>query len=305
MLSLLRHTTIRTTLAAAAMLLIMLQAHAVPYYISNSGKSLAQDSAIYDFGDSTLLQDENAFRYAFMCFVHDLQRLQPAKAATASRQAAMRVSTIANPYIREKAYRQLDKLAHEVLADTLSPQHDALLYNMLTKTLNLTIYADMAQRNGNTYMEKNLKKNMPGMPAADFAFIDRNGKRHSLHKVSAKYILLFFYDPDCHVCHDIAAQMAKEPLLADGGDIKVLAIYTDNETERWKAHASSFPESWTDGYSPGGEIAEKQPFYLPVIPSLYLLDADKRVLLRDVSPETLIEVVEQLKHNKEQHLRHK
>ena len=38
-------------------------------------------------------------------------------------------------------------------------------------------------------------------------------------------------------------------------------------------------------------------FYLPVIPSIYLLDADKRVLLRDVSPDTLAEVVRQLTNN--------
>ena len=38
-------------------------------------------------------------------------------------------------------------------------------------------------------------------------------------------------------------------------------------------------------------------YHLPVIPSIYLLDADKRVLLRDVSPETLTEVIKQLANN--------
>lgn len=287
-------TTLSVPLIFVSMMLTMHQAGAMTRHKSRNNKTSCLSAGNYDFSDSTLLQDEDAFKATFMRFSDEMQHLSPVKAATLSLQAAKQVSGIDNPYKREKAYRQLDMLAQEILADTLSPRHNILLHSIFTKTLNLTFYADMAQRNGNTYMEKNLRKNMPGMLAADFAFIDRNGKRHTLHNEKAVYMVLFFYDPDCHVCHDIARQLAEQKCFTDNSNIKVIAIYTDNETERWKAHASGFPKTWTDGYSPNGEMAEKQIFYLPVIPSLYLLDADKRVLLRDVSPETLASVVKQL-----------
>lgn len=258
------------------------------------GNGTESPCADISFCDSALIASPDKQEAAFTAFISRMQTLPPADAANCMRQAAQQLCSIDNRRVRELMHNRLEQLARKHLADSTSAQHNALLFSIFTKTLNLIYYADMARRDGNTYMERNLQKNMPGMPAADFAFTDRKGKRRSLYKEKAPFTVLFFYDPDCHVCHDIARSLQKEKALTADSGVKVLAIYTDNETERWKAHTQNFPDTWTDGCSPKGEIAEKQTFYLPVIPSLYLLDADKHVLLRDVSPETLAEVLKQL-----------
>lgn len=279
-------TTCFAALSASAPLAVQAQQHD-----SICAGSLSTNC---DFCDSALINNPEKTEAAFAAFISSIQTLPHAKAACHMRKTAQRLCAIGNRRVRETMHDRLEQLARKHLANSTSAQHNALLYSMFTKTLNLTFYADMAKRDGNTYMEHNLQKNMPGMSAPDFTFIDRKGKHRSLYKEKAPLTVLFFYDPDCHVCHDIAKSLQKERALTADSSVKVLAIYTDNETERWKAHTQDFPDTWTDGCSPNGEIAEKQTFYLPVIPSLYLLDSDKRVLLRDVSPETLTEVLKQL-----------
>ena len=66
-----------------------------------------------------------------------------------------------------------------------------------------------------------------------------------------------------------------------------MVIYPDADSEMWKNRISRMPIGWIDAYSPDGEIADKLLYYLPAMPSLYLLDADKRVILKDASHETV------------------
>ena len=44
------------------------------------------------------------------------------------------------------------------------------------------------------------------------------------------------------------------------------------------------PAGWTVGLDTG-EISRRNLYYMPEMPSLYLLEGDKTVILRDASPE--------------------
>jgi thiol-disulfide isomerase/thioredoxin len=251
-------------------------------------------SQMCNLSDSTLMHNPDTLEMPFIAFADKVQRLSPAMAADTMRQTVERLFATKNRRKKELLRQRLMTYAQNIFADSTSERYNTLLYSMFSKIVVLTYYASMAQQEGNEYMQKNLEKNVPGSPATDFTFVDRKGKRRTLYSEKAPLTVLFFYDPDCHVCHEIAKQLSKVDLFTRSKRVKVLSIYTDVETERWKAHASGFPKSWTDGYSPDGEIMLKELFYLPHIPSIYLLDAGKRVLLHDVSPETLIAVVKQL-----------
>lgn len=131
-----------------------------------------------------------------------------------------------------------------------------------------------------------LEKNRPGAIATDFAYIDRTGKSGRMHSLNTPMLLLVFADPDCESCKTILPKMMGDRLLQDKR-VKVLVVYPDADSEMWKNRISRMPVGWIDAYSPDGEIADKLLYYLPAMPSLYLLDADKRVILKDASHETV------------------
>ena len=78
----------------------------------------------------------------------------------------------------------------------------------------------------------------------------------------------------------------KEPALQDAR-VKVLAVYPYDDTELWKQKTLQTPGNWIDARGADGESLESL-YFIQATPSLYLLDSQKRVLLKDAPPQAVI-----------------
>ena len=236
----------------------------------------------YNFADPTIAAKTEYNEQGFVNFIDLLPRVKPAIAADAMRTFVDRMYSACKPQ-REA----LANLADQYLGDNESPVHNDMLYAMYLELTASSKFASAAERTRNEYMARNLRKNLPGTVAADFDYITHDGAKHTMHKFEARFTLLYFYDPDCQHCRDTAAKLADmEPQFKNKG-IKVLAIYPYEETERWLNINPPFPNSWTDGCSPQGKIINDDTYYFKSMPSLYLLDDEKRVILKNPSVEVL------------------
>ena len=117
-----------------------------------------------------------------------------------------------------------------------------------------------------------------------------------MHDMTADYLLLVFHDPDCENCERILPQLMREPLL-QSPKVKVLAVYPDNNTDEWRQKHYDMPANWIDAYSPQGEISGKSVYFIQATPSLYLLDREKKVLLKDSTPQTILQNLSELLKN--------
>ena len=82
--------------------------------------------------------------------------------------------------------------------------------------------------------------------------------------------------------------------MISSGALAVVNVYIDSDLDDWKAYAVNYPTAWFSGYDPDYAIRTDLLYAVRAIPSLYLLDADKNVLLKDVPPEKLFAALEQL-----------
>ena len=155
-----------------------------------------------------------------------------------------------------------------------------MLYAPLLEQLLELIPQTDPQASKLSFILKNVQKNQVGSIATDFRYIDRNDKVGSLHQLQGTYTLLYLYDPDCENCQKTLMHMRAQ--LQDPR-VKVLAVYPDKDLDLWKNHQLTFKEGWIDSYSPNGEINDKQLYFIQATPSIYLLDKDKRVILKDAS----------------------
>ena len=134
-------------------------------------------------------------------------------------------------------------------------------------------------------------KNRPGEVAADFVYTRTNGSRGRLRRISADYTLLFFNSPDCEDCRRVKGYMAASEYLAgmtgEGSArrprLVILAVYPDEDVELWRA--ASYPPCMLNVHDASQAISRQRLYDLKAIPCLYLLDADKRVLLKDATVE--------------------
>ena len=107
---------------------------------------------------------------------------------------------------------------------------------------------------------KTTNKNLPGDIAINFKFKDENGKEHQLSDYKDQKVILYFYDPDCENCHEVSAWLKQQTIPAD---IKVLKMIADN-------HISYM-------------------YNLKNMPTIFLLDKENKVILKDCTAQELIE----------------
>jgi len=128
------------------------------------------------------------------------------------------------------------------------------------------------------------RKNRPGSPATDFAYLDRDGNNHTLHTTApGKPLLLIFYDPECDHCTEILRHVCGSRIIteaAESGRLAVLAIYTEGKRRLWDETKSSLPGRWLVGID-ADSIVDRELYDLPAMPVMYLLDANRKVLLKD------------------------
>jgi len=136
------------------------------------------------------------------------------------------------------------------------------------------------------------RKNKPGDKAINFSFILKNGTTSALYKIKSELVLLYFHNPDCSECKTTRSKLTQSKVIRhfiEKGTLQILSVYPDPDLTLWLRHYPEMPASWINGYDKGAVIKKKELYDLKAIPTLYLLDGDKTVRLRDASLEEIEE----------------
>ncbi|MDR0422677.1 MAG: DUF5106 domain-containing protein [Proteiniphilum sp.] len=143
---------------------------------------------------------------------------------------------------------------------------------------------DEAERIRPGYRLSMMLKNRVGDRATDFTYTLSSGKTGSLSGIRSDYTILYFNNPGCMACREISAAMKDSPVvndLLDSGRLTVLAFYPDEDADVWEEHRGEMPENWINGYDRELALRKGELYDLKAIPTLYLLDGGKRVVLKD------------------------
>lgn len=129
-----------------------------------------------------------------------------------------------------------------------------------------------------------VQKNRVGSPAADFPFTTQAGEKGRLYNLQSPYILLFFHDLNCEECQYVKQQLESQYTHFAQQGVQVVAVYIDDEVEAWRK--AQYPSTWLSIYAP--EIDQQDLYDIKALPTLYLIDAKKRVLHKDARLDKMI-----------------
>lgn len=138
-----------------------------------------------------------------------------------------------------------------------------------------------------SYQKEMCAMNRIGHKAADFRFTDNRGKIRNLYDIEAQTTLLFFSNPGCDACMNIIEMLKCDFKVAEmisEGVLAVLNIYIDEDLEAWKEYMPIYPKEWYNGFDPDLKIRTDNLYNVRAIPSVYILDKDKKVIMKD-APE--------------------
>lgn len=192
-------------------------------------------------------------------------------------------------------FEAMTEIVQKYLYDPNSPMRNEDFYGPYVERLSQCELVDEGMRQAYAFDAKMCALNRTGTKAADFRFADQAGRIRRLYDVKADNIILFFSNPGCTACLDIINTLKSMPLVAQGiasGRLAVLNIYIDEDLKAWREYMPIYPKEWINGYDPNYVIRTDVLYNVRTIPSLYLLDKDKRVIMKDAPEARLFDWLE-------------
>ncbi len=269
----------------------------VPYYIANDGSSEAEWVALhfwdrYDFAVYESRYEPKANKQGFAVFLNTLYAIPPQLHFDAI-EAMMTKAAVS-----EDSYWYFLEMAELVLYDPLSPLRNDLLWESFVRhAVGERSPLDEDSKGRYRSLLAIVSRNQMGTIATDFVYTLAGGKQGRLHDIKAPFTLIWFYNAGCSEC-----ARTKEEIMATGyldmlhssGALEVLALYPDDELDKWRNALPENPSWWISAYDKGKVISNKNLYDLKAMPTIYLLDDQKRVIMKDPTVEDLLGVLESI-----------
>ena len=228
-----------------------------------------------DFNDPTIIGNEDISEQGFSNFISIMPYVTQKEVAFAEFISKISLKPDVQDYFMA--------VAKKYLAESQSPVFNEELYIMMLQSLLSSDKLDSARHAKYSVILNTEIKNRVGEVATDFEFMLRDGERGRLSEIDAKYILVFFSDPDCDRCNSVKAQIDASAVVRIKlllGDLALLSVCVEGDTDAWKSIKT--PDEWIDACDEKCAIYDQELYDIPGLPSFYLLDSSHRVILRDV-----------------------
>lgn len=185
-------------------------------------------------------------------------------------------------------------LAYKYMYDPNSPLRNEEHYLHYASCLSSYEGFSREERDRYAHQAYACSLNRLGQVASDFRFADARGRIRTLHEIESPYTLLFFSNPGCEACMGIINMLKREQKVSQmisEGRLAVLNIYIDEDIQAWMDYMPVYPENWYNGFDPDMVIRNENLYSVRAIPSLYLLDKEKRVIMKDAPEDRIMSYI--------------
>ncbi|MFD1771933.1 DUF5106 domain-containing protein [Sphingobacterium suaedae] len=255
---------------------------------------LRADWSGYDFQKTDLAQLPAYFEPKIVSFIEKLKPLTSTESNTA-------IKTLLDSASQNKEiYTYFIETFGNYLYDANSVLRNDAYYAAVLEHAVASPWMDPDKKTTYRNMLDLVRKNMPGMHVADFAFINKDGAQRRFYELNGEPRLLILYDPVCAPCSEVIQQVAKSQSLAtwvDHGTLKVIAVSPVGDLRHWQAYQTNLPRKWVNGFDVSGTIVQERLFDLKMFPTFYLIDEGNHVVLKDTD---LQEVLSYMQFNSKQ-----
>lgn len=170
------------------------------------------------------------------------------------------------------------------LSNPNSPMHNDLFFETVLEVLIESDQVRSEEQMRYSTLLPLVRKNKPGSQATNFSFLTTDNKTQELHDIDAPFTILMFYEPGCKSCDETIALMKTNPAfnaVIEQSGLAIVGIYPDGNQEIWKEYQSNIPENWVNGIDLDQKVVNEGLYIIKATPTLYLLDKQKNVLLKD------------------------
>lgn len=242
----------------------------------------------FDFADTLFVTRADSIQ-TLEAFARYIMFLSDSPTDPAPMDTLMRRVSVSRPMLDYFAW-----MADEVLHNANSPLRNDELHIPVLRAQLASPYYDEYERIAPAYDLQMAMQNRIGHAANDIKYTLASGRTGTLYNISTEYTLLFVSNPGCPMCKEITEAILQSPMLnemQERGRLTILALYPDEDLTQWRAYGKHIPAGWINAYDDGCVIRATGSYDFHAIPSLYLFDRQKRVLVKDSTSVPYIEEV--------------
>jgi peroxiredoxin len=136
-----------------------------------------------------------------------------------------------------------------------------------------------------------MAQSLIGQKGPDVVSTDPNGNTKSIYEITAPYVVIFMYNPECDHCQEEAPELVEFYREWKPKGVEVFAIALDTDPEKWKAFIQENKMDFINVFDPtNASIYAK--YYVDNTPEIYVLNPDRTIIgknLKTFQIETVIE----------------
>ena len=136
-----------------------------------------------------------------------------------------------------------------------------------------------------------MHQNDVGEKAADEILYNKRGAKKKMLAGSKPYTVLFFNIAHCRDCAQFKADLRDASPILKSRKAKVVSVYLSADRDLWLNNIKE-DKNWTHLTDEGPASQLREDYDLGVVPRLYLLDRDKKVIAKDITVQMLCEILE-------------
>lgn len=268
-------------------------------YLAKNWWNRYLDSSLVWSQDTSLIGGitKGEFVSAYHNYVQVLLSISPKNAYGAQSALVERIQKLKMDNPSNTVFDSMVSLTEMVLYGVNSDYRNEEYYLPFAQALSTSPLIDSLSRTRYAGEAANCSLNRLGEVAADFSYTTKEGRVSTLHKIKADYTLVFFSNPGCHACKEIIDALKgslKVSYLEEKGSLKVLNTYIDEDLTEWYKYMPVYPDEWINAYNADLSIRTYNLYDVRAIPSLYLLDKEKRVIFKDVPFQVAMNYLENI-----------
>ncbi|MGI6046713.1 MAG: DUF5106 domain-containing protein [Petrimonas sp.] len=243
----------------------------------------------FDFTDEKLTQRPEITEQAFVDYINILSYVPLEKAKESLNY------TLKKAEANNAMYVYFGSLFDKYFYGANSPFRNEEFYILILQELVKSDFLSDTDKSKYQLQLELAMKNRVGQTANDFSYTLASGQTQKLHSIRSEYLLLMFSNPECSTCTAVTNALTKSVAINRAFSmnsptrrmITILTVYPDADIDEWTSYLSQMPSNWVHSYDKGMVITKQKLYDVKAIPTLYLLDKDKKVILKDTSIEAI------------------
>lgn len=251
----------------------------------------------FPFADTMCIHQENFLEPFFANYVNMLFQA-PEKVAEEGMRNLMKAA-----HTEKNVFQHVAQLCKNYFYDPNSPFLKEDFYIPVLEAQLESSLLDSLDKESPSFLYTIALRNRVGQKASDFDFVpviqnfpytDDPTQVQKMYSIKAPYLLIFFNNPGCPNCKQVMGEIQASVLLTqliENERLVILSLYPDSDLEAWYEYLPNLPDNWINAYNPDSYVKNNNIYDLKAIPTLYLLDRDKNVLIKDGTSAAQLEEI--------------